>query len=58
MTPGLPLLSGAGDIKDKAGRVGAMVPPNGKSPPFNSILKEEVLSSVQSLSCVRLFATP
>lgn len=23
------LLSGAGDVKDKAGRIGAMIPPNG-----------------------------
>ena len=40
LTPGLLLLSGVGDVKDEAGRVDAMVPPNGISPQFNSILKE------------------
>ena len=29
MTLGLLLLSGTGDVKDKAGRIGAMIPPNG-----------------------------
>ena len=38
MTPGFLLNSGAGDVKDGAGRMGAMVPPNGVSPPSNSIL--------------------
>ena len=39
LTPGILLLSGVGDVKDEAGRVDAMVPPNGISPQFNSILR-------------------
>ena len=40
MTLGCRLHSGSEDVKDEAGRIGAMVPPNGISPQSNSTLKE------------------